>query len=101
MALQLAFHMGFKQVALVGADHYFNTKGPSNNLVDADEVDNNHFDKTYFSGNMKWQLPDLLNSEVSYSLAKQNYEAFGRKIYNATVGGNLELFERVNLKDFI
>ncbi len=101
VALQLAFHMGFKQVALVGADHYFNTKGPSNNLVDADEVDNNHFDKTYFSGNMKWQLPDLLNSEVSYSLAKQNYEAFGRKIYNATVGGNLELFDRVNLKDFI
>ena len=50
---------------------------------------------------MKWQLPDLLNSEVSYSLAKQNYEAFGRKIYNATVGGNLELFDRVNLKDFI
>ncbi len=101
VALQLAFHMGFKEVALVGADHYFKTIGPSNNVVDADEVDNNHFDKRYFSGNMKWELPDLLNSEVSYSLAKENYEAFGKKIYNATVGGKLELFDRIHLKDFI
>ena len=101
VALQLAYHMGFKEVALVGADHNFCTRGPANKVVDAQKVDNNHFDKRYFSGDMKWQLPDLLNSEVSYELAKENYECFGRKIYNSTVGGNLELFERINLDKFI
>tara|TARA_Y100000589_G_C27111949_1_gene612594 strand:- start:115 stop:906 length:792 start_codon:yes stop_codon:yes gene_type:complete len=101
VALQFAFHFGFNQVALVGADHTFGTKGPSNKVVNASKVDNNHFDKRYFSGDMKWQLPDLLNSEVSYTLAKENYECFGRKVYNATVGGSLEIFERIDLKDFI
>ncbi len=93
--------MGFKEVALVGADHNFSTRGPANKVIDAQKVDNNHFDKRYFSGDMKWQLPDLLNSEVSYELAKDNFECFGRRIYNSTVGGNLELFERINLEDFI
>lgn len=100
VALQLAFHMGFKDVALVGADHSFVTKGPANKTVDGGSKDESHFDPRYFS-NVKWQLPDLFESEVSYTRAKNIYEAHGRKVVNCTVGGKLEVFERSSLEDFI
>ena len=101
VAMQLAFHMGFSKVALVGADHNFASKGPANKVVTSGSEDPNHFDKAYFSGGVKWQLPDLIGSEVSYLKAKQAYESDGRGIYNCTSGGDLEIFERVSLDEFI
>lgn len=100
VALQIAFHMGFKIVALVGADHTFVTKGPENKIVESGEKDESHFDPNYFAG-MKWQLPDLFESEVSYVRARKMYEAHGRKVFNCTEGGRLEIFERLSLQKFI
>lgn len=100
VALQLAFHMGFKEVALVGADHTFATKGPANKTVDGDAIDHSHFDSRYFS-NMKWQLPDLFESEVAYKRAENVYNAHDRKIYNCTDGGELEIFDRSSLSRFL
>lgn len=101
VAMQLAFHMGFKQVALIGADHNFAVKGPAHKTVVSGDKDESHFDPRYFARGVKWQLPDLFDSEVSYTRAKKIYEAYDRKIYNCTDGGLLEIFERVPLKSFI
>lgn len=101
VAMQLAFHMGFTQVALVGCDHSFTTKGPANAVVTAGRSDPNHFDPNYFAGGVKWQLPDLARSELYYSIAKDVYENNERKIVDCTEGGNLELFERESLNDFV
>lgn len=101
VALQLAFHMGFQKVALVGCDHDFSTKGEPNKVVLSERSDPNHFDPSYFAGGVKWQLPDLAKSEASYSSAMDNYTAFGRSIFNATEGGKLELFPRKSLQDFV
>lgn len=101
VALQLAYHMGFTQVALIGCDHYFSTVGPANKLVASTETDPNHFDHRYFSGGVKWQLPDLLQSEVSYLLAKKEFTNDNRLIFNATEGGALELFQRISLVNFL
>jgi hypothetical protein len=101
VALQLAFHMGFRDVALIGADHNFATKGPANKLVFAGEKDESHFDPRYFSGGMPWQLPDLFESEVAYTRARNTYQAFGGRIVNATVGGQLEIFDRTTLEAFL
>ena len=100
VALQLAYHMGFKKVALVGADHTFATKGPANKTVDGGSADQSHFDPRYFS-NVKWQLPDLFESEVAYTRANNMYNAHGRKIFNCTDGGELEVFDRLPLADFL
>lgn len=100
VALQLAYHLGFRKVALVGCDHSFSSKGPANLTVSADKSDANHFDPRYFSGNMKWQLPDLIQSEISYILAKEVFESDGGCIYNATVGGELNIFPRCTLEEF-
>lgn len=101
VALQLAYHMGFTKVALIGCDHSFSTSGPSNALVRADAADPNHFDNRYFSNGMLWQLPDLMQSEISYLLAKETYETTGRSIVNCTDGGNLSIFNRQSLISFL
>lgn len=101
VALQLAYHFGFTDVGLVGCDHNFATKGEANKTVNAEETDPNHFDPNYFANGAKWQLPDLLGSDLSYQKAKEVYELNGRKIYNCTEGGLLEVFERKTLKNFL
>jgi hypothetical protein len=101
VAMQLAFHLGFAQVALVGCDHSFATKGPAGKTVVSGQTDPNHFDPNYFAGGVKWQLPDFARSELYYSIARDIYENDKRKIVNCTDGGNLELFERRLLRDFL
>ncbi|HVW97773.1 MAG TPA: 6-hydroxymethylpterin diphosphokinase MptE-like protein [Mucilaginibacter sp.] len=101
VAMQLAFHMGFSEVGLVGCDHYFKDKGFSNSVVTSTSADANHFDPRYFAAGQQWQLPDLNQSEYSYSLAKENFEAHNRKIYNCTEGGHLEIYDRKPLEEFL
>jgi hypothetical protein len=101
VAIQLAFHMGFTKVALIGCDHNFVTNGKANSTMVSSKIDINHFDPNYFAGGVKWQLPDLDNSENNYLMAKNMYEAHGREIFNATEGGKLEIFKRIELQNFI
>jgi len=101
VALQIAFHMGFRDVALVGADHTFASKGPPNMTVTAGDIDESHFDPRYFSAGVQWQLPDLFQSEVAYTFARDTYAAFGGRVVNATEGGNLEVFDRLSLDAFV
>lgn len=101
VAMQLAFHMGFDEVALVGCDHSFATNGVSNQLQRAAGVDASHFDARYFSGGDLWQLPDLMQSEYHYNIAKLIFEGAGRAIYNCTEGGLLDIFSRMPLEEFV
>lgn len=101
VAMQLAFHMGFRHIAVVGCDHNFAQKGLSNRTVVSGDKDESHFDPKYFSGGMKWQLPDLAASEYFYSMAAENYSAFGGSVTNCTVGGKLEIFPRLALRDWL
>ena len=98
-SLQLAYYMGFQEVILIGADHDFVEKGtPCTTEVRTESEDKSHFHPNYFPKGFKWQLPDLYRSEIGYNLARKAYESAGRKIYNATAGGKLEIFER---KDYL
>ncbi|MEX0787469.1 MAG: 6-hydroxymethylpterin diphosphokinase MptE-like protein [Anaerolineales bacterium] len=97
VALQLAFHMGFQEVVLLGVDHRFQSQGPPNSTVESEGEDPNHFSSTYFGRGFRWQLPDLQASEAAYGLAKAAYEADGRTILDATHGGALTVFPKVEL----
>lgn len=101
VAMQLAYHMGFRKIALVGCDHNFSASGPANKTVVSGEKDLSHFDPNYFAGGVKWQLPDLVQSEIAYTLAREVYEAAGGEIINATDGGKLEIFQRMSLGEYI
>ncbi len=96
VALQLAFHMGFEKVILIGVDHNFASKGEANRTITSDGDDPNHFSPQYFGKGFKWQLPDLAMSEMGYVLARQAYRDAGREVIDATVGGKLTIFPKVD-----
>ncbi len=96
VALQLAYYLGFQQVILIGVDHSFATKGKPNTTVVSEGDDPNHFNPGYFGKGFRWQLPDLDTSERGYLLAKQHFEAAGREVVDATIGGKLQVFRKVN-----
>lgn len=100
VALQLAFHMGFRDVALIGCDHNFAQKGPASQTIVANGQDESHFDSRYFSNGMKWQLPDLAASEYYYAMASEAFEEFSGRIINCTDGGKLEIFQRMTLAEW-
>lgn len=91
--LQIIFHMGFKEVYLLGCDcnylgaHHFDGKCYN---FQYDGVKGKEFiDKD----RKRWSI-----TFESYKICKKTFENDGRKIYNATVGGKLEIFERKSLE---
>lgn len=96
ICLQLAFGMGFQTVYLIGVDHNFETKGTANQTVVSVGDDPNHFSPIYFGKGFRWQLPDLQTSEKAYRLANRIYQADGRQILDATVGGKLDVFPKID-----
>lgn len=95
VAMQLAFFMGFNKLFLIGVDHNFKVSGNPNDEQMLYGEDKNHFDPHYFS-NMKWHLPDLEASELSYRLALWFYSRAGRMIYDSTVDGKLQIFPKIS-----
>lgn len=96
VALQIAYYMGFQQVILVGVDHSYSAVGKPNEMVVSNGNDPNHFDSGYFGKGFRWNLPDLDASEQGYQLAKEAFESDGREILDATIGGKLYIFRKVD-----
>lgn len=96
VAMQLAYHLGYRDVVLIGVDHSFSTPGPAHQLVTSEGADPNHFDPSYFGAGYRWQLPDLEMSERAYLMAKEAFEAAGGSVVDATVGGKLTIFPKAD-----
>lgn len=86
MAIQLAIHMGFKEIYIIGADCNYDPK--KMHFIET-EIDNK------FRG-AKWFPGVVEKSIIGYKSAKKFAEKHGVKIFNATRGGMLEVFERVD-----
>ena len=98
LGMQLAYYMGIRELYLIGFDHSYSVpkdiKRDGNRLT-SQANDTNHFHPDYFGKGYRWHDPMVDRMEKSYLVAKKHYEYNGRKIYNATVGGKLEVFDRV------
>jgi len=64
--------------------------------VVSDGADPNHFHPEYFGKGFRWQLPDLECAERAYCMAKEVYEENGREILDATFGGKLTVFPKID-----
>jgi len=53
----------------------------------------------YFGKNVKWHDPGVERMIENYQSAKIVCDRLGIEVINATVGGNLEVFPRVNYLD--
>ena len=95
--LQLAFYMGFTDIYLIGMDFSYTIPKSAErkgDLIKSTEDDPNHFHKDYFGKGKTWKDPKLNRVKQNYLMAKLSYESVGRKIWNASFGGKLEVFER-------
>ena len=101
VAMQLAFFMGFQEAILIGVDHNYVTQGKPNQAVISPGDDPNHFAPNYFGKGYKWQLPDLEGNERAYRLARQAYADAGRRLVDATVGGKLTIFPKVDYSSLV
>lgn len=100
VAMQLALHLGFREVALVGCDHDFGVQTGRNKKEVKIGRDMHHFSADYFR-NVVWDTPDLIESECSYLRARAAFEENGGRIVNCTDGGKLKVFERMPLETFL
>lgn len=97
--LQLAYFMGFTEVYLIGMDFSYvipESHKRNGDVLLSDSDDPNHFHKDYFGKGKTWKDPKLERVGMNYRMAKIAYDSTNRKIYNATIGGELEVFPRVD-----
>ena len=97
--LQLAYYLGFTEVYLIGMDHAYvipDSAKVSGETIESTDDDPNHFHPDYFGKGKKWHDPHLDRVERTYQYFKLAFESKDRKIFNSTIGGSLEVFERIN-----
>lgn len=102
--MQIAFYMGFERIYLIGMDFEYNI--PDSHVRKGNHIlsttdDPNHFHKDYFGVGKTWKDPKLDRVAMNYRQAKLAYEAVGRKVFNATIGGKLEIFDRVDYETLL
>jgi hypothetical protein len=98
-ALQVAYHLGFQTAVLIGLDHRYRYEGKPGQERVLNGPDPNHFCESYFGHGQKWDNPQLKESESYYVQARKAYEADGRQIIDATVGGACQVFEKKDYRE--
>ena len=111
--MQLAYHLGFDEIYLIGCDTSYtvpNTvvqEGPALStgeglfLTSTADDDSNHFDPTYFGRDRAWHQPKVEDMIGHYQQCKAVLDELGVAVFNATVGGQLEVFPRVDYRDVL
>jgi hypothetical protein len=100
LCIQLAYFLGAVEVVVVGLDHSYvveDDEAPeTGNTITSERDDQNHFHPDYFGKGKRWHTPRVDRMERAYIRAREVFEADGRRILNATKGGQLEVFPRVD-----
>ena len=101
MCLELAIYMGFEEIYLVGTDHDQLTNGRYDYFYERKDNLVGHADKDIDAdgniiGSYKRFLPWIFGIWEQYKIMKRIAAKKGICIYNATRGGQLDLFERVD-----
>lgn len=92
-AIQLAIYMGYSEIYLLGVDHNYSVKADAKGRITRDESI-----KDYFEGLEKTAIT-AMNYEATtaaFEAARRYCDEHGITIRNATRGGKLEAFERVD-----
>lgn len=95
---RIAAHMGFEEAYLLGCDLNYKPRNQAG-------ADMNHFSTEYEKGThpitKKWLNKEIPRMLKSHDVTQRMSLEKGMRIYNATPGGQVEAYPRVNLKDVI
>lgn len=93
-AIQLAVYMGFKEIYLLGIDHHYAASVDAEGKLIIDKTVKDHFDDTDC---LATGFPAVLETaQYAFTIAKEYADNHGIEIFNATRGGKLEVFPRVD-----
>lgn len=107
MMMEVAFYMGFKEIYMIGVDgtsasakgsHFVDNYFSKEAKAYADAVKRNSL-KNYVPSERAAYLQE--RSLTIYSQLREYAEKKGIKVYNATRGGVIEIFERANLDEVL
>lgn len=102
VALQVLYYLGFEEVILLGIDHDYGLSQDEKEKIEGirrtGESLNAHFLDNYYSNNASVHI-DILGAERAYSLAREAFDLSGKRIYNATEGTKLDIFDKVSLEE--
>lgn len=110
--MQLAVSLGAKKLFLIGCDTEYKIPAGATILdqdsprqdkriiLDRDE-DPNHFDPRYFGKGKVWHSPNTDLMIQHYQKVKGVCDENGIQVYNAGIGGKLEVFPRIRYEDAI
>ena len=95
--LQLAIHMGFSEIYLIGVDHNFAKMFDKNGNVVIDNTIKNHFVDDYDKGiyDQGFHVDNATEAYMDIERLSRKMKTF--RVFNATRGGKLEVYERVDL----
>jgi hypothetical protein len=102
MSLQLAWYIGIREAYLIGVDlSYSVPENATDAVITSQRADPNHFHPDYFGPGKRWHHPQVERMSQAFNRAGEFFTAHGGHLYNATVGGNLEVLPRVAFQDII
>ena len=95
--MEIAAYMGFSEIYLLGVDHNYQKTIDINGNIIIDPNAKDYFCEGYDDDIKDIVIHDMGNNTRAYTDAKKYCEASGKAVvYNATRGGKLEVFQRVN-----
>lgn len=98
-AAQLAAYMGFKEIYFIGVDHHFHISQNNNGEIIVDDKVKDYFTDKYNEDRENLYIPNTERSTLTYVALKEQCAKRGIKVFNATRGGKLEVFPRVNFDE--
>jgi len=96
-AIQIAVYMGFKDIYLIGVDHSFSVSKNEKGEIIRDPNAKDYFTDKYNKDKDDLFVPIVDLSTQAFQSAKEYADTHDVNIYNATRGGKLEVFPRVEL----
>ena len=95
-AAQIAAYMGIKEIFLIGVDHHFHISQNNAGQIVVDNSVKDYFTDKYNEDKDQLYIPNTEKSTLTYVAMKEQCEKRGIKVINATRGGKLEVFSRVD-----
>jgi hypothetical protein len=96
VCIQIAVYLGYSEIYLLGVDHNFGYQAINGSIVKTDGQ--NHMKELDYSSHV---IGDLDRMNTSYEKAAEECAKRGVTIKNATRGGKLEIFPRVDFDSLI
>lgn len=98
VAMQIAVYMGFTEIYLLGLDFSWPIyKDCAGNIYENGQAKHRFYEDNHEADEIS--IPNVELMENAYKQARKYCEAHDITICNATRGGKLEVFQRVNLND--